>query len=161
MPTGFLVLRPCTLIIYIVMLLKCGITISWVYLVYVVFRNDIIKQGVEVVQQVDNLQRSTLCRQWREANNIREINGNFVKTLRLNSSTFLQFLCNRSIRKQQVQLHVCKFTTLTYKRGIVYSILLWFCDKWTEIWNYYSWKTFQSSGSLCRSSRPQRRKLHT
>ena len=46
-----------------------------VYLVDVVTRYDVVEHGVEVVEQSDDLYRSTLRRQLSKADNIREVDG--------------------------------------------------------------------------------------
>ncbi len=64
--------------------------------------NDIIKQRVEIIQEVHHLHRGAVRRDGREAHDVREIDGHVIKDLRLDGRSSLQLLRNAPAQDTQV-----------------------------------------------------------
>ena len=76
------------------------------YLVNIVQSDDVIKKGVKIVEQIHNLKRRAFRGDGRETNNIREINTDFVKNLRMNLFSNFQLICYGSVKEKKDVLQI-------------------------------------------------------
>ena len=73
------------------------------YLVDVVTRYDVVEHIVEVVEQSDDLYRSTLRRQLCKSDNIREVDCGARKHLRRNTATSFQLVRHVAVIQRTLQ----------------------------------------------------------
>ena len=71
------------------------------HLVDIIVINSGVKHGVEVIQEVNNLHRRAHSRNGGEANDVAEVNGDFLERFRVNTMPHHQTLGNRP----QVEKH--------------------------------------------------------
>lgn len=72
------------------------------HLIYSICVDRGIEAGIQVVQKIDYLERGRVCRDGREANDVREIDCYFTEFFGINGHAQLQFLSNRAKRSLRV-----------------------------------------------------------
>jgi len=68
----------------------------FIYLVDIVFGNNGIQSTIEIIQKVDYFHWLTLCGQFRESDNVREVHRSVFEKLRHRSLTVLHRVRNNS-----------------------------------------------------------------